>query len=161
MSRPGSDPSGAMRASTRALHKALVAASFPMFFAALVDRAGCPLILPPHILELAELIEREPRLVLLAPRSHGKTTLVLVYILWWFWRHGHDKSGRPLATPAGPFQAVLFSATHDQALVLMAIFRDLLLANEDLFGDVAAASGDARRRGARFSQTAIRLPSGA
>ena len=48
-----------------------------------------------------------------------------------------------------------------EALVLMAIFRDLLLANANLFGEAAGLSGDARRRGARLSQSAIRLPSGA
>ena len=131
------------------------------FLAALVDVAGRPLILAPHILAWAELIEREPRLVLLAPRSHGKTTLVLAYLLWCFWRHGRDEAGRPLATPAGAFLAVLFSATKPQALVLMALFRDLLLANRDLFGEVAEVPGTARRRGARWSQTAVRLPSGA
>jgi hypothetical protein len=148
-------------APTRAVRAALLAASFLMFLAELVDAAGRPLILAPHTLAWAELIAKEPRLVLLAPRSHGKTTLVLAYILWCFWRHAHDEGGRPLAMPAGLFQAVLFSATQPQALVLMAIFRDLLLANADLFGDVAAVFGDDRRRGARFSQTAVRLPSGA
>jgi hypothetical protein len=155
------DRTGPPTARTGALHSALLAQSFRYFLAALVDVAGRPLILAPHILAWAELIEREPRLVLLAPRSHGKTTLVLAYLLWCFWRHGRDEAGRPLATPAGAFLAVLFSATKPQALVLMALFRDLLLANRDLFGEVAEVPGTARRRGARWSQTAVRLPSGA
>lgn len=161
MSGPRADRTGPPTARTGALHSALLAQSFVYFLAALVDVAGRPLILAPHILAWAELIEREPRLVLLAPRSHGKTTLVLAYLLWCFWRHGRDEAGRPLATPAGAFLAVLFSATKPQALVLMALFRDLLLANRDLFGEVAEVPGTARRRGARWSQTAVRLPSGA
>ena len=161
MSGSRADRTGPPTARTSALHSALLAQSFLYSLAALVDVAGRPLILAPHILAWAELIEREPRLVLLAPRSHGKTTLVLAYLLWSFWRHGRDEAGRPLTTPAGAFLAVLFSATEPQALVLMALFRDLLVANVVLFGEVAEVPGTARRRGARWSQTAVRLPSGA
>ena len=161
MSGPRADRPGPPRTRTGALHSALLAQSFLYFLAALVDVAGRPLILAPHILAWAELIEREPRLVLLAPRSHGKTTLVLAYLLWCFWRHGRDEAGRPLAAPAGTFQAVLFSATMDQALVDMVLVRDLLVANAVLFGEMGGFSGAARRRGARWSQTAVRLPSGA
>ena len=161
MSGARADRSGPPTAPTAALHSALLFKSFLYFLAALVDVAGRPLILAPHILDWAQLIEREPRLVLLAPRSHGKTTIVLAYLLWCFWRHGRDEAGRPLAAPAGTFQAVLFSATEPQALVDMVLVRDLLVANVVLFGDVAAVSGAARRRGARWSQAAVRLPSGA
>jgi hypothetical protein len=161
VSGSGADRSGPPTVPTGALDAALLAASFLYFLAALVDVAGRPLILAQHILDWAELIEREPRLVLLAPRSHGKTTIVLAYLLWCFWRHGRDAAGRPLAAPAGTFQAVLFSATQPQALVDMVLVRDLLLANVVLFGEAGGFSGAARRRGARWSQTAVRLPSGA
>jgi hypothetical protein len=144
------------------VHRAVLYASFAIFLGELVDSAGRPLTVAEHHELWCDLIATETRLVLLAPRDHGKTTLLLAYILWQFWRHTHDPVGRPLATPAGTYSAVLFSATRDQALVLMAKFRELLVANSALFGEVGpSASREGQRQQIRWSRTDVRLPGGA
>jgi hypothetical protein len=152
--RPASAPAAAVQ-------RALLDASFPYFLSELLDPAGRPFALAPHVRAWADLIATERRLVLLAPRDHGKTTLLLAYVLWRFWRHRYASSVRVGAAP-GTFEAVLFSATRDQALVLMTKFRDLLLANPNLFGEVdgKAAAGPGRGQ-IRWSQHAVRLTSGA
>jgi hypothetical protein len=150
------------RVPLSAVHRALLYASFAFFMGELLDPAGRPLTVAEHQELWCDLIAMEPRLVLLAPRDHGKTTLLLAYILWQFWRHGHDSSGRPLATPAGTYSAALFSATRDQGLVLMAKFRELLVANGALFGEVGpSGSREGQRQQIRWSKTEVRLPSGA
>jgi hypothetical protein len=144
----------------QAIHQALLWASFPYFLAEILGPAGRRLQLAPHVLAWAGHLVAEPRLVLLAPRGHGKTTLVLAYIAWCFWRHGRDRSGRPLVAPEGSLQVVLFSATREQVLVLMSLFRDLLDANRDLFPELPEA-GSAGSSRTRWSQAAVRLVTGA
>lgn len=140
---------------------ALMWASFPVFLLELTGTQGERLNPPGHLLRWAQLIEREPRLVLFAPRGFGKTTLVVGYLLWLFWRHGRDETGRLLPQPRGTFQAVVFSATGDQALVFVARFRDLLVANEVLFPEFVRPRrrGLGRREG--WSQKLVRLDTGA
>ena len=135
--------------------------SFRLFLTLLVDTAGQPLEQPTHLLRWAALLKTEPRLVLRAPRGHGKTTLLLAYALWHCWRHNRTATGWVTTGEVRGFDAVLVSATHPQALELMARFRDLLLANDRLFGDLL--SPDARRSGGRtrWSATEVRLPNGA
>ncbi len=135
---------------------AALAASFALFLSVLVDAAGRPYELPAHLLAWARLIETEQRLVLRAPRSHGKTTLLLAYVAWCCWRHGRTDGVR-MADDAGTFEAVLFSATREQALELMMRFRDLLLANEVLFGDILPEGAPGARGQTRWSATEVRL----
>lgn len=150
------------RVPLSAVHRALLYASFVFFMGELLDPAGRPLTIAEHHELWCDLIATERWLVLLAPRDHGKTTLLLAYTLWRFWRHSHDAAGRPLATPAGTYTAALFSATRDQALVLMAKFRELLVANSALFGEVGpSTSREGQRQQIRWSRTEVRLPSGA
>jgi hypothetical protein len=147
-------------ALTEATQRALLRASFPYFISQLVGIHGRPLELPAHVRKWADHLVFESRIVLLAPRGHGKSSLVLAFVLWCFWRHGRDASGRPLSEPPGAYQAVLFSATRDQALVLMALFRDLLAANQRLFPELEVRPQAGRNR-SRSAQTAVRLASGA
>ena len=131
--RPDRPPRGpATAAYLRLLYE-----SFAFFMSQLRDPDGTLLIVAPHHRRWCELVARAKRLVLLAPRTHGKSYLGLVYVLWRFYRRGRDPlTGAPLTAPTGLFKAVVFSATHDQAGVLMATFRDLLAANEWLFGTI-------------------------
>jgi hypothetical protein len=154
---PAVEASGTLTEATR---RALLWASFPYFLSQLVGIHGRPLDIPAHIRRWTEHLVAESRLVLLAPRGHGKTSLILAFVLWCFWRHGRDASGRPLPAPAGAFQAVLFSATRDQALVLMALFRDLLAANQQLFPELESPGQGGGRR-PRSAQTVVRLATGA
>lgn len=149
------------RPSAEQVSAAALAASFPLFLTVLVDTAGRPLELPGHVLSWADLVAREPRLVLRAPRSHGKTTLVLAYVAWCCWRHGRTERGGGGPGEAGTFEAVLFSATREQALELMARFRDLLVANPNLFSELLPEPASARRRRTRWSATEVRLRNGA
>jgi len=131
------------------------------FMSQLVDVAGQPLQVAAHHRAWCRLITESPRLVLLAPRDHSKTTVGLVYLLWQFFRHATDPAtGHPRKASAGSYVAVLFSATREQARVPMTRFRDLLAANAWLFPE----AGDARAGLARpvaASETQIRLGSGA
>jgi len=136
-------------------------ASFPLFLSALLDTAGRPYELPAHLLCWARLISEESRLVLRAPRSHGKTTLLLAYVAWRCWRHGRTGAVRIARADAGTFQAILFSATWGQALAHMVRFRDLLLANEALFGDLLPEGAPGARGQTRWSAAEVRLRNGA
>jgi hypothetical protein len=79
-------------------------------------------------------VEHE-RLALLAPRSHGKSTTAIAFVLWQCWRHGRDPAtGQPIVGPVGRYSVVLFSATREQAAALFATLRDLVAANPALFG---------------------------
>ena len=92
------------------------------------------------------MITKYPRLVLLAPRDHSKTTVGLVDVLWEFYRHATDPAtGRPRTHPAGRFVVLLFSATAKQASVLMARFQELLAANAELFGTAPATAAAGAR----------------
>jgi hypothetical protein len=103
------------------------------------------------------------RLVLLAPRDHGKSSLALVYVAWRFWRHGcAPATGLPADKGRETFSAVLFSATHTQARLLLNTFRDLLVANTWLFGELGPdQSAAGRRRRITWSASEVRLPTGA
>jgi hypothetical protein len=136
----------------------LTYASFVYFMSRLVDPAGRPLEVAPHHELWARHLSTEHRVVLLAPRSHGKTWLVLAFILWLLWRHGRSPAtGERLPGPAGTFTVALLSATRPQAGVHMATFKDLLTANAELFGGVPAPG----EPGASWSATRVRLHSGA
>ena len=145
------------RASPDEVRLAALAASFPLFVSSLVDLGDRPYEVPAHVLRWAELMVTERRLVLRAPRGHGKTTLLLAYVAWCCWRHGRTSA----AGGPGTYEAVLFSATREQAHELMARFRDLLLANEPLFADLLPTSTGPARRRTRWSATEVRLANGA
>jgi hypothetical protein len=132
-----------------------------VFMSQLVDLDGRPLQVAPHHEHWCELVSAYPRLVLLAPRDHSKTTLALVYLLWQFYRHAIDRASIHRSTlQPGPYLAVLFSATAKQAAVLMTRFRDLLAANGELFA-TKASPASAWARPVAASETHIRLASGA
>ena len=129
------------------LDRSLLVRSFAYFFSRLRDVAGEPFAVPWHLELWCWLMAHHPRLALLAPRDHGKSTLGLAYILWRFYRHAHDpETGVVLTASIGTFSAVLMSATRDQARVLMDRFRDLLLANDHLFPPPAANLSGTRNR---------------
>ena len=110
--------------------RALMFESLPYFMSQLLDVDGRPLQVAAHHMAWCRLIMAHARLVLLAPRDHSKTTFALVFVMWMFFRHAIDPAtGRPRTTASGNYLAVLFSATQDQASVLMARFRDLLAVN--------------------------------
>ena len=136
---------------------AALVASFRLFLTVLLDGSGRPLELAPHVLTWAALLETEPRLVLRAPRGHGKTTLLLAHLAWCCWRHNRTATGWLTGPDVATFDAVLFSATSPQALELMTRFRDLLRANEALFGPLLEDSGAPERRRTRWSATEVRL----
>jgi hypothetical protein len=141
----------------------LLYSNFAFFMSQLGDSSGALLTVAPHHRAWCELIATSKRLVLMAPRTHGKSTLSLAYILWQFWRHGHvPGSGQPQSADPRPFTAALFSATRQQAEVLLETFRDLLLANEWLFGEVGPqGTAAARRLQLSWSKASVRLASGA
>lgn len=137
--------------------------NFEYFVGRLLDSGGRPLLFEAHHRRWAALILDAPRVVLMAPRDHGKSIFILLYLAWRCWRHGRDPAtGRRLAGPTGSFTAVLFSATWAQPNVLASLFRDLLSANEDLFGMPAIGSqSTSRRRRMAWSRTQVRLANGA
>jgi hypothetical protein len=122
------------------LHRiALLHASFAYFMSELRDEAGNNLRVEPHHEEWCALFQHDPFLVLMAPRDHSKTWTSVSYLLWRVWRHNRDPlTGQIIADlPDGRFEAVLFSLTLDQASTFFELFRSLLLANLDLFADIA------------------------
>ncbi len=135
--------------------------SFPLFFTALVDPFGKPLATPAHLMLWTDLVAEERRLILRAPRSHGKTTLLLAYIAWCCWRHGRDASGRLIDGAPGPFEIMLFSATLEQVSEHMVRLRDLLEANSRLFAPLLPEAGAGTRQRASWSATRVRLRNGA
>jgi hypothetical protein len=156
-----SGPDDAQRARPSDVLDQLLFTSFPYFMSQLFDADGLPLDVAEHHQSWCSLIAEHPRLVLLAPRDHSKTTTALAFVLWQSYRHGTDPTtGRPRSKPAGIYQAALFSATHAQARMLMALFRQLVDANAWLFPDILdLAGGLGPRTGA--SDTRVRLASGA
>lgn len=153
-------PERAPSADAKLLYRRLLFEDFAFFMSELNDPAGRRLVLAPHLERWCRLIADEPRLVLLAPRDHGKSTLGLAYILWRAYRHGRDPATGDLGPgPPGTYSAVLMSATRDQAAVHLATFRDLLAANDWLFPSAAA-----RKQGGRPAQSSsrhVRLANGA
>jgi hypothetical protein len=143
------------------LRDQLCYASFPYFMSQLRDVDGRALEVAPHQERWCHLAQHHPSLVILAPRSHGKSTLGHAFVLWLFFRHGRTPDGRPRAASAGSFQAVLFSATQHQAGVHVDRFRDLLAANADLVAAQGGGAGSDDGRRARASMTQVRLENGA
>jgi hypothetical protein len=139
---------------------ALLTASFEVFLTELVDAAGRPLELPTHVLEWAALFQGEPRLILRAPRGHGKTTALLAHAVWCCWRHNRTATGWLIDHDVPLFDILLLSATDAQVLELMTRFRDLLLANERLVGELLPEAGRGTRRRTRWSAKEIRLRNG-
>ena len=140
----------------------LMDADFAVFMSRLVDPAGRPLVAAAHHREWGQLLTTSARLVLLAPRSHGKSTCALAYILWRFWQHGRDAAtGRLLPHPTGTFSALLVSATRAQTEVHMSTIQDLLRANRWLFDELLPKPRGAGRATTVWSATHIRLTNGA
>jgi hypothetical protein len=131
--------------------------SFPLVLSVLKDAAGRPYDMPAHLIVWANLVATELRLVLRAPRSHGKTTLLLAYIAWRCWRHGRTETGRLAEIDPGPFEIVLFSATREQVLEHMVRFRDLVFANEPLFRDILPERAQGASQRTRWSATEVRF----
>ena len=127
------------------------------------DPGGTLLTVAAHHKRWCHLFATTDRLALLAPRDHGKTTVSLAYVLWRFYQHAlTTQSGARSAHSHATFSALIFSATRDQAEVLIATFRDLLTANEWLLGPIERPSGAARGlRKVAWSRSHIRLASGA
>ena len=142
------------------LTRRLLRESFPLFMGHLQTDDGRLLEVAPHHVAWCQLITDHPRLALLAPRDHSKTTVGLAFVLWLFFRHATDPdTALPLVGAPSTYTAVLFSATHDQARVLMTRFRELLGANAWLFPEPA---GDALvgSRPPVIAESHIRLASG-
>jgi len=104
-------------------------AYFPVFMRSLVDPAGKRLTVAGHHVAWGEALQDYSRVVLLAPRDHGKTWLELCYVLWRCWRHGLDPATGE-RHDAGPWRAVLFGATMPGALELMERLQELADAND-------------------------------
>jgi hypothetical protein len=139
----------------------LMYADFAYFMSRLIDVDGRRLQVAAHHRVWCKLMTLFPRLVLVAPRGHSKTTTALAYVLWRFHQHGTDPStGLPRKTPVGTYTVALFSATDAQARVHSARFRDLVAANPTLFPAPANIQGGVTRPAAA-SETHIRLASGA
>ena len=122
----------------------LLFASFQFFMSRLLDPAGDPLVVAAHHKDWAKLFLKGDRIVLLAPRDHGKSIFVLAFVLW--------RSGATAATPrpasrcrARPALSGGSVLGHAPAKVAVARFKDLIVANEGLFG-TCRPPGDTRRR---------------
>ena len=126
------------------------------------DEQGLPLIVEPHQQEWQDLFRRYARLVLLAPRDHGKSICVAAYLLWRAWRHNrHPDTGRLLdGCPEGSLEAVLWSATLDQTIHQYDRIRALMLANEWLFLEILPEVGRAVRARDAWSRKRTRLRNG-
>jgi len=105
-------------------------ASFAYFMNTLVDARGEPLTVTPFHEVWCQLLSTEPRLALLAPRDHGKSTELRAYVLWQFYRHACDpRTGLPSPHSGDPYSVVVYSATWDQAEEFGVRFRELCAAN--------------------------------
>jgi hypothetical protein len=144
-----------------ALHDQLMYHDQAYFMSQLRDVDGRRFEVAPHHERWSRLIQDHARLVLLAPRGHGKSTLAQLDVLWLFYRHAHEPDGRPRSTPLGTWQAVLFSATLDQVRVHLERFRGLLAANPEIFGPIPAEPRSVDTYRARSSMSRVRLASGA
>ena len=135
-----------------------------LFMNSLRDEQGRPLMVELHQREWLRLFRSHERLTLLAPRDHGKSTCVAAYLLWHAWRlNRHPDTGRLLdGQPEGSFEAVMWSATLDQAIHLYERIRALMLANEWLFLDILPDGGRTTRVAARdaWSRKRTRLRNG-
>ena len=135
-----------------------------LFMNSLRDEQGRALMVELHQREWLRLFRSHERLTLLAPRDHGKSTCVAAYLLWHAWRlNRHPDTGRLLdGQPEGSFEAVMWSATLDQAIHLYERIRALMLANEWLFLDILPDGGRTTRVAARdaWSRKRTRLRNG-
>lgn len=126
----------------------LMYVSFSYFMAELKDDKGENLIVDEHHEDWCEMMEGESRLCILAPRDHGKTFTSLCYLMWKAWKHNRFPDGKlKPENPDGDFQAVLFSNVMDQAVEFFGKLQMLVLANEDIFGDIIPTGS----RGAKAS----------
>ena len=150
------------RAPARAAYAALLRQDFTFFMSQLRAANGQPLIVARHHQAWGRLMMQHERLVILAPRGHGKTTTAVAFVLWQIYRHAHPvKVGRGTSAP-GTFSVLLFSATREQAKAVLELVRELLVANEALFGVVGPrGTAAARRRGERWAEFGVHLASGA
>lgn len=115
----------------------LMYADFKFFMSELKDDAGNYLTVSEHHEEWCDLMEKEKRLCLLAPRDHGKTWTSLCYIMWRCWKHNRNPDGTiKTRKPDGNFQIVLFSDTRNQVSEFFSKLQMLILANEELFADI-------------------------
>lgn len=119
--------------------KRLMYERFVVFFGCLKGPDGELLEVNEHHVIWANEMQDNSKLVLMAPRDHGKTYLSLAYLMWRAWRHNRD----PLTcewlreNPESEFTAMMFSATGDQASEFFTKLKELVVANEDLlFSDI-------------------------
>lgn len=157
--RPERPAAGVLALS--ALHEQLMYHEQAYFMGQIRDVDGRRFEVARHHERWSRLIQDQARLVLLAPRGHGKSTLAQLDVLWLFYRHAHEPDGRPRSAPLGTFQAVLFSATLDQVRVHLERFRGLLAANPEIFGPIPAEPNSIDTYRPRSSMSRIRLASGA
>lgn len=139
-------------------------AYFPVFMRALVDPAGKQLVVGRHHVTWGEALQDYARLVILAPRDHGKTWEELCYVWWRCWRHGLDPHTGERDPAAGTFRAVLFGAVMQNALELMERFLELGDANNDgVLGGIVPQPGSASRTALKAMRSArhVRTTNGA
>lgn len=84
-------------------------------------------------------VDSPSRLYLAGPSmvpTHNTWT-ALCYLMWKCWKHNRDATGAlKSGQPDGEFQAILFSDTYNQAAEFFSKMQMLVLANEELFGDI-------------------------
>jgi hypothetical protein len=142
---------------------ALMYDSFPFFFSQLRDDKGDALVVEEFHEEWGAYMQQEALLVLMAPRDHGKSVECRAYLLWKAWRHNRDRdTGLLLDTPAGQFEAVLFSETLPQAGQWFEAFQSLIIANSRFFADLLPNFGGRSRAALRdvWSRRRVRLRNG-
>ncbi len=123
--RPGND----LLERAAARHE-LVVREARRSFAAFVSHVFGWTLAPFHLRWLDE-IEHHDRVVVLAPMEHGKTSILLAYVLW---RLGHDPNLR----------IALLHATHSQAVRPMAAIREHVQTNarlREVFPGLKPATG--------------------
>ena len=160
MSRQDAPRDGPASAPPGAILRQVMAASLPVFMSQLRLPTGRLLEVAKHQEEWCGLLTSSKRLALLAPRDHSKTTTGLAYLLWRMFQVGIDPlTGR--VREGCHFEAVLVSATEDQAGQLMKRFTELLQANAWLFGEPALRNEWQASLTTRASQDSVTLRSGA
>lgn len=133
----------------------LMYVSFAFFMSELKNEAGDYLRVDVHTEEWCGYFQNTSLLCLLAPRDHGKSVTNICYLLWRVWRHNRDPLTGDLmrGNPMGKFEAVLFSDTVPQAEIFFETFQNIMLANPDIFADIAPGS----HRGDVWSKRRVRL----
>jgi hypothetical protein len=139
-----------------------------VFMAQLKDGQSRPLIVARHHRRWLDLLTRFPRLCWLAPRDHGKSWTLIVYLLWRAWKHNRDAdTGRLIAgNPDGILSMLHLTSTLDVSLTLARELQEIVLNNLHVFGDmvppeVLRADGNRNRsqaeRRRRWSARRIRF----